>query len=409
MSAVDNFPARYLLNDVCVLERRTLVDGAVLEMTGVAMTTRGGETTCYRCLFPVPPPPATTPACSEAGVLGPVPGVIGAIQALEALKVLTGAGEPLYDRLLQFDGAALTLPRGRGGALRDMRRLRSTTDDHGAGRRRCLRAWVASRGAGPARGRAREARLGLRGVLRRRRLEPRARRRGARASGPDRVVAFTAASETYLPQELVVARSLAADLGVAHVVVADPRVRRRRLHEQPARALLHLQDPSARRDGAGGRASTAAPRSSTAPTSTISATSARACAPPRNAACAHPLIAAGIGKAEVRRLARELGLPTWDAPQQACLASRIPYGQPITAEKLHAIAAAEEVLRELGFRQCRVRHHGPVARVEVEADGDRPRRRRRPARRSCAGSASSASPTSTLDLAGFRSGSMNEA
>jgi len=108
VSAVDNFPARYLLNDACVLERRTLVDGAVLEMTGVAMTTRGGDTTCYRCLFPVPPPPEGASACSEAGVLGPVPGVIGAIQALEVLKVLTGAGEPLYDRLLQFDGAALT-------------------------------------------------------------------------------------------------------------------------------------------------------------------------------------------------------------------------------------------------------------------------------------------------------------
>ena len=108
VNAVDNFPARYLLNDACVLERRTLVDGAVLEMMGVAMTTKGGESTCYRCLFPVPPPPEGTPVCSEAGVLGPVPGVIGAVQALEVLKVLTGAGEPLYDRLLQFDGAALT-------------------------------------------------------------------------------------------------------------------------------------------------------------------------------------------------------------------------------------------------------------------------------------------------------------
>ena len=81
-----------------------------------------------------------------------------------------------------------------------------------------------------------------------------------------------------------------------------------------------------------------------------------------------PLLAAGIGKAEVRRLARELGLSTWDAPQQACLASRIPYGEPITPEKLAAVAAAEKALRELGFRQCRVRHHGDVARVEVERD-----------------------------------------
>ena len=81
-----------------------------------------------------------------------------------------------------------------------------------------------------------------------------------------------------------------------------------------------------------------------------------------------PLLAAGIGKAEVRRLARELGLSTWDAPQQACLASRVPYGEPITPDKLAAVAAAEKALRELGFRQCRVRHHGDVARVEVERD-----------------------------------------
>jgi molybdopterin/thiamine biosynthesis adenylyltransferase len=108
VTAVDNFPTRYLLNDACVLHGKTLVDGAVLRMTGLAMTIKGGETACYRCLFPEPPPPAAVISCSEAGVLGPVPGTIGAIQALEVLKVLTGAGQPLYDRLLQFDGGALT-------------------------------------------------------------------------------------------------------------------------------------------------------------------------------------------------------------------------------------------------------------------------------------------------------------
>jgi molybdopterin/thiamine biosynthesis adenylyltransferase len=108
VTAVDNFPTRYLLNDACVLLRKTLVDGAVLRLTGLAMTVRGGETTCYRCLFPEPPPPAGVISCSEAGVLGPIPGTIGAIQALEAIKVITGAGRPLYDRLLQFDGGAMT-------------------------------------------------------------------------------------------------------------------------------------------------------------------------------------------------------------------------------------------------------------------------------------------------------------
>ena len=88
-------PARYLINDACVLERKTFVDGAVLRMVGLAMTIKGGETACYRCLFPEPPPPAAVVSCSEAGVLGPIPGTIGAIQALEVIKVLTGAGRPL--------------------------------------------------------------------------------------------------------------------------------------------------------------------------------------------------------------------------------------------------------------------------------------------------------------------------
>ena len=108
VTAVDNFATRYLLNDACVLHRKTLVDGAVLRMTGLAMTVKGGETACYRCLFPEPPPPAGVISCSEAGVLGPIPGLIGSIQALEVIKVLTGAGRPLYDRLLQYDGGAMT-------------------------------------------------------------------------------------------------------------------------------------------------------------------------------------------------------------------------------------------------------------------------------------------------------------
>jgi uncharacterized protein len=120
-----------------------------------------------------------------------------------------------------------------------------------------------------------------------------------------------------------------------------------------------------------------------------------------------PLLAAGIGKAEVRRLARALGLPTWDAPQQACLASRVPYGQPITPDKLAAVAEAERVLRELGFRQCRVRHHGDVARIEVEPDE---LERAFALREELSLRVHAAGFTYvTLDVDGFRSGSMNEA
>ena len=122
-----------------------------------------------------------------------------------------------------------------------------------------------------------------------------------------------------------------------------------------------------------------------------------------------PLQEAGLTKAEIRLLSREMGLPTWDKPAMACLASRIPYGQAVNPEKLRRIEAAEEVLRDRGFRQCRVRHHENLARIEVEpslvprllnptlmADVTR--------RLQDLGFASV-----TLDLRGYRSGSLNEA
>ena len=78
-----------------------------------------------------------------------------------------------------------------------------------------------------------------------------------------------------------------------------------------------------------------------------------------------PLVEAGLTKVDVRALARAYGLPNWDKPAAPCLASRIPYGQRVTLEKLRQLEAAERIVRELGFRECRVRHHGDVARVEV--------------------------------------------
>ncbi|HJM42029.1 MAG TPA: ATP-dependent sacrificial sulfur transferase LarE [Nitrospinota bacterium] len=82
-----------------------------------------------------------------------------------------------------------------------------------------------------------------------------------------------------------------------------------------------------------------------------------------------PLLEAGLTKAEIRVLSKARGLPTWDKPAMACLASRVPRGQRVTAEKLKAVERAEAHLRGLGFRQIRVRHHGPLARIEVEAGG----------------------------------------
>jgi uncharacterized protein len=122
---------------------------------------------------------------------------------------------------------------------------------------------------------------------------------------------------------------------------------------------------------------------------------------------AQPLLAAGIGKAEVRRLAQRLGLSTWDAPQQACLASRVPYGEPVTVDKLAAVAAAEKALRALGFRQCRARHHGAVARLELDREQ---LGRAVDLRQDIARAVHAAGFTYVaLDLDGFRTGSMNEA
>ena len=84
-----------------------------------------------------------------------------------------------------------------------------------------------------------------------------------------------------------------------------------------------------------------------------------------------PLQEVGLTKAEIRALAREHGLPNWDKPAAACLASRIPYGMPVTAEALAQIERAEAFLHRLEFRQVRVRHHGTVARLEVEPRRDR--------------------------------------
>lgn len=121
-----------------------------------------------------------------------------------------------------------------------------------------------------------------------------------------------------------------------------------------------------------------------------------------------PLREAGLGKDDVRAISRELGLPTWDKPSFACLASRFPYGDRITAENLKQVAAAEQVLRGLGFQQIRVRHHGDTARIEVDPAEFpaiiHPERRDRIVR----AFRELGYLYVTLDLAGYRTGSMNE-
>jgi adenylyltransferase/sulfurtransferase len=99
----DNFPTRYLINDACVMLKKPLVSGAILRFEGQATTIIPGQGPCYRCLFEDPPPPGLVPSCQEAGVLGVLPGVIGAIQATEVLKLILGKGRPLNGQLLIYD------------------------------------------------------------------------------------------------------------------------------------------------------------------------------------------------------------------------------------------------------------------------------------------------------------------
>lgn len=107
VDGTDNFGTRFLANDACVMTKKPFFHGAVLRFFGQAMTILPGEGPCYRCVFPAPPPPGTIPGCSEAGILGVIPGTIGLIQATEVLKYLLGLGDLLVGKLLTY--AALTM------------------------------------------------------------------------------------------------------------------------------------------------------------------------------------------------------------------------------------------------------------------------------------------------------------
>lgn len=122
-----------------------------------------------------------------------------------------------------------------------------------------------------------------------------------------------------------------------------------------------------------------------------------------------PLLEAGMSKAEIRELSRRAGLPTWDRPASACLSSRIPYGSEVTPEKLAQVEHGEAILREMGFRQFRVRHHGELARIEIARD-ELERALRLEILQAMARRLREAGfHFVTLDLDGYRQGSLNEA
>ncbi len=108
LDGTDNFPTRYLLNDASILAGKPVVHGSVFRFEGQVTVFKPFDGPCYRCLFPLPPPPELAPNCAEAGVLGVLPGTIGMLQATEVIKLLLGIGDPLVGRLLTYDALTET-------------------------------------------------------------------------------------------------------------------------------------------------------------------------------------------------------------------------------------------------------------------------------------------------------------
>jgi pyridinium-3,5-biscarboxylic acid mononucleotide sulfurtransferase len=182
----------------------------------------------------------------------------------------------------------------------------------------------------------------------------------------DRCVALTAVSITMARSERESATDLARGLGVRHEVVESNELERPGFAQNPTNRCYHCK--SELLDIAGPAAQRLGLREILLGTNLDDLGDHRPgldAARERNARA--PMVDAQLNKAEVRALSRELGLPTWDKPQLACLSSRFPYGTEITPQKLQQVDAFEDGLRALGFRQLRVRYHGDVARLELEA------------------------------------------
>jgi pyridinium-3,5-biscarboxylic acid mononucleotide sulfurtransferase len=228
----------------------------------------------------------------------------------------------------------------------------------------------------------------------------------ARALPKEKVLAVTSNNETYLDSELDLARDFAGSLGVEHLVVDTRELDDPNYASNPANRCYFCKSTLY------------------SDLSRLAEERGYACVvdgankddegdyrPGRKAArelgVVSPLSAAGVGKAEVRELARHLGLPSWDKPALACLSSRFPYGQEITPQKLAQVAHAEEFLRAEGFRQVRVRHHGEIARLEV---GPEEMERAFASREKISAELKQAGFLYVaLDLSGYESGSLNAA
>jgi len=228
----------------------------------------------------------------------------------------------------------------------------------------------------------------------------------ARALPKHRVLAVTSNNETYLPSELDLAREFAESLGVEHLVVNTRELDDPNYASNPTNRCYFCKSTLYT-----DLAKLAEEKGYACVVDGANKDDEGDYRPGRKAArelgVVSVLSAAGMTKADVRGLAKYLGLPTWDKPALACLSSRFPYGQEITPEKLSQVARAEEFLRRERFQQVRVRHHGEIARLEVgpdELERAFAMREKISAELLDAGFL-----YVTLDLAGYKSGSLNAA
>ncbi|MGI5916881.1 MAG: ATP-dependent sacrificial sulfur transferase LarE [Anaerolineae bacterium] len=225
--------------------------------------------------------------------------------------------------------------------------------------------------------------------------------------GTDRVLAITADSPTLPRRELEEARALADELGARHMIIATHEMENLDFTGNSPDRCYHCKRELFERmqEVADAQGYACLAYGATADDTADHRPGMWAA---REAGAVAPLLDAGLTKDDVRELSRRMGLRTWDKPAMACLSSRLPYGSAITPEALARIEAGENILRDMGFRQVRVRHHDTVARLEVEGD-EIPRlldgaiRSRVVARFRDLGY-----HYVTVDLAGFRSGSMND-
>ena len=222
----------------------------------------------------------------------------------------------------------------------------------------------------------------------------------------ERATAITGVSPSVAPAELAEATELARRIGIAHEFVETHEMENPEYVANSPMRCFHCKD-----ELYGVLGAIAARAGGSTVVDGTNADDVGDWRPGRKAAALHgvrsPLLELGITKAEIREWSQAMGLPTWDKPAMACLASRIPHGSPVTVEALDQVGAAEALLRSFGLRQVRVRHHGDVARIETDADGMAlafaPENRDRVVERL----RNLGFKHVALDLAGYRSGSMN--